>query len=265
MQKRLVRGEIEFLGQPQPGSAGSKQNAPKKSWMRRHPLSGGIIIAGIASAAAFSNIRGCEGKHEKAKPALKSKSAEEEMRDRKKREMRQKINELRDIIRAQRAIIKSGWGEKRDKTEREDAAKKREAQIAEEKQFRLDIDDKSRAELLALLSEQENIIDELRAEYGREGPESIEERDALAHEEIKRGDIKDKLDEKEMEDRGLLNMAPEELREILIGYDSFAIRGNEHVYGVGRDIEENRRLVIKAINWIEEEEVLLRYGTTKKS
>ncbi len=208
---------------------------PKKGWVRRHPIVGGLIVAaGIGGAALF--LSGNEKAENENLPREK-KSMQEDSKNRRDARIRKQIGKLRRIVEFQKQLIESGWYGQREIEEQEAREEMRER----EKEFALDLEEKSKDELVELLIAQNRIIEQLRGD-------SYQERDpGCVHEENKGQLIQQKLDEIEIAERGLMENTVEELEALLLELDDIVTQ--ENYYPIERYIEamEDRALITKAI------------------
>jgi hypothetical protein len=195
--KHLARRShaIEYLSESR-STPRSPAEPDKRSWLRRHPLAAGIIVATMAGGCWLLSCGDGEEKRERA--AVKAHDSAREMR---KQKMRGELQQLRTMIRLQKNIR-----EKRQEFEQKE--KEDDDRMLKEFSERLDAADEE--ELDDMLSEQNRAIEELGGEDDTD--KGIE----LAR--IKRGMVKEKqylLDmEEEIREEGLLDKTTAELETL---------------------------------------------------
>jgi len=212
---------------------------PKKGWVGRHPLASGLMAtavmsAGLWGAALFLTENENVGKENLPR---KKMSVQKESRNKRDARIREQVNKLRHIVEFQKQLIESGWYVQRELEEHVAKEEMREF----EREFILEMEGKSKDELVGLLVAQNRIIEQLRGSSCREYDQE------LVHEENKKHIVQQKLDGIEIVERGLLEQTIEELETLLLELEEI-ITLEEH-YPVERYIEamEDRALIAKAI------------------
>ena len=208
---------------------------PKKRWVARHPLVGGLIVAaGIGGAAFFISEDENAGKED---VPCKKQSVEKYSKNKRDKRIREQVSKIRRIVEFQKRLIESGWYAEREL--KEQIAREEMQEL--EAEFALELEEKSKDELVELLIAQNRIIEQLR-EGSDEKP--VPE---LVHEENKRRIMQRRLDEIEIIERGLLEQTVEELEALLLELDGIITQ--ENYYPVERYIEamEDRALIARAI------------------
>lgn len=230
MKNQPRNPRIEYGGMPSVSKA-AKQEPPKKGFIARHPLISGAVVAvaiGIGGAFALSG----ESKTEKETHS-KLESRREQRQKNKEKRLRRQVERIRKTIEVQKRLIEQGWYEGQDENARNEI---REA----ETEFLLELEDKTKGELVEILLAQNRIIVQLREEN---------DTDTLPHEENKLGIVQQKLDEIEIVERGLLEKSVVELEYLLAELDKIIVDAESQYveFDAFMDAMEERVLVVKAL------------------
>lgn len=231
--------KIEYLDQPKP----SKPKPPiqkKKGWGKS--LITGLLVATVAVGAALMvNKTSCE---RRADSATDASGRRQEERKKVRQERLKRLEHIKQLIKARKEFIEKNPGWSKSQSDKDE-----ESYSREEKEFRADLEDMDKGQLMNLLVEQRKKIIELREEY--DGDDSEGARMELAHEEVKRGDIEERLDEIEIEERGYLGFTSEQLEGMIAELDKiiaeveggyFPFASEEYM-----DAVRDRMLVVKAL------------------
>jgi hypothetical protein len=251
MQERGVRSNrIEFLDQAgKPikekkfGSGNRVPDAPKKSWAARHPLISVIGVGAISVALAFSLKNGCEEKGTQEGSALIKKTHAQEMREQQRKERIEKLQKIKQIIKFQKKLAEEGWFEAQQSKNEYDEER-------EEDRFRLELDKMGKNDLVNLLVKQSRVISQLRREYSETDSDTNNEVSReLSVEEGKQVAIQDRIDEIEINERGLVFKSPEELEELIRELDEIIIQQDTYPMAIGNywEIASERTLLTKAL------------------
>jgi len=210
--------------------------SPKRSWFSRHPIASGIVGAALIGGVLWATK--CESSPQKEKTASATTETKRgTAAERRQRRVEAQLEKIMGIIELQKKLVENGWYERRE----EEREEQREEFRVQEEEFLLELEGKTKEQLVELLISQHRIIGQFR-EYA-DGADDIE----LAHEEKKGKLLQQKLDELEIAERGLLQKSIEELEALLIELDNIIMEERYYPIEDYMEVIEERSLIAKAI------------------